>query len=32
MLGVDEVIDPRDLRNAVLNGLSLIEGRDDPQS
>jgi acetyl-CoA carboxylase carboxyltransferase component len=26
-LGVDDVIDPRDLRNALLNGLVLLEGR-----
>ena len=28
-MGVDDVIDPRDLRNAILNGLMLTEGRDD---
>ncbi len=27
-LGVDDVIDPRDLRNALLNGLMLTEGRE----
>ena len=27
-MGVDDVIDPRDLRNALLNGLVLAEGRD----
>jgi acetyl-CoA carboxylase carboxyltransferase component len=27
-LGVDEVIDPREIRNAVLNALVLAEGRD----
>jgi acetyl-CoA carboxylase carboxyltransferase component len=27
-LGVDDVIDPRDMRNALLNGLLLVEGRD----
>ena len=27
-LGVDDVIDPRDLRNALLDGLLLAEGRD----
>jgi acetyl-CoA carboxylase carboxyltransferase component len=27
-LGVDDVIDPRDLRNALLDGLTLTEGRD----
>lgn len=27
-MGVDDVIDPRDLRNAILNGLALSEGRD----
>jgi acetyl-CoA carboxylase carboxyltransferase component len=27
-MGVDDVIDPRDLRNALLNGLMLTEGRD----
>ena len=26
-MGVDDVIDPRDLRNAILNGLMLTEGR-----
>lgn len=27
-MGVDDVIDPRELRNAILNGLALSEGRD----
>jgi acetyl-CoA carboxylase carboxyltransferase component len=27
-LGVDDVVDPRDLRNALLDGLALTEGRD----
>ena len=27
-LGVDDVIDPRDLRNALLNSLMVMEGRD----
>jgi acetyl-CoA carboxylase carboxyltransferase component len=27
-LSYDDVIDPRDLRNALLAGLSLAEGRD----
>ena len=27
-LGVDDVIDPRELRNALLNGLALVEGRE----
>ena len=28
-MGVDDVIDPRDLRNALLSGLMLAEGRDE---
>ena len=28
-MGVDDVIDPRELRNALLNGLMLTEGRED---
>ena len=31
-MGVDDVIDPRDLRNALLNGLILAEGRDAARS
>ena len=30
-MGVDDVIDPRDLRNALLNGLLLAEGRDEAE-
>jgi len=31
-MGVDDVIDPRDLRNTLLNGLLLAEGRDAARS
>ncbi|MEE2665746.1 MAG: carboxyl transferase domain-containing protein [Myxococcota bacterium] len=31
-MGVDDVIDPRDLRNALLGGLLLAEGRDTERS
>jgi len=31
-MGVDDVIDPRELRNALLAGLVLAEGREEPQA